>query len=69
MDKKLFTIKINKIESILEYYYYLYKLWQCAKTLFEDQINMFIRVVSLGILNGLQVCKYENFTKLFEDAR
>ena len=67
--KELLTIKMNKTESVSEYYHRLFKLWQRAGTSLEDRIDMFIGSVSPGISNALQAREYKDFTKLLEDAR
>ena len=67
--KELLTFKMNKTESVSEYYHRLFKLWQRAETPLEERIDMFIGSVSPGISNALQAKEYKNFTNLLEDAR
>lgn len=67
--KELLTIKMNKTESVSEYYHRLFKLWQRAGTSLEDRIDQFIGSVTPGISNALQAREYKDFTKLLEDAR
>ena len=67
--KELLTIKMNKTESVSEYYHRLFKLWQRAGTSLEDRIDQFIGTVIPGISAALQVREYKSFAQLLEDAR
>lgn len=66
--QELNTMLIKPSKSVNEYYYWLFKLWQQAKTLKNEKVDKFKLILKLLILQLLLAIKYTNIKDLLNAA-
>ena len=67
--KELLTVIMKGGESVSEYYHWIFKLWQKAKTPVDERIEKFLVTLKPSISNSLMGSVFTDFRPLLDEAR